>query len=252
MEEISEPGGAAGGSIHRKAIVRLGRFRYSAVEFLVALVLLFLVTPFVEDLVYGDLIEALLVTLVMAFGVLAVGERRRTLILALLLVTPALAAKWAHHIRPDLVPPEAFLAAGMVFFAFVFVHLLRFILRAPRVDTNVLCAGISGYLMLGLLWVPAYLLVASAASPERPAFFFSVPPGASHVMTGFNAFYFSFTSLTTLGYGDITPVSNVARTLAMLEAMCGTLFVGVLIARLVSLYSTPGPPAEQPRPPGGT
>jgi voltage-gated potassium channel Kch len=65
-------------------------------------------------------------------------------------------------------------------------------------------------------------------------------------MTRFNAFYFSFITLTTVGYGDITPVSPIARMLAVMEAMTGTLFLGVLIARLVSLYSAPGP-AEPPR-----
>ena len=59
-------------------------------------------------------------------------------------------------------------------------------------------------------------------------------------MSGFTAIYFSFITLATLGYGDITPVADVARMLAMLEAMTGTLFVGVMIARLVSLYSVPG------------
>ena len=60
------------------------------------------------------------------------------------------------------------------------------------------------------------------------------------VMSGFTAMYFSFTTLMTLGYGDITPVADVARMLAMLEAMTGTLFVGVMIARLVCLYSAAG------------
>jgi hypothetical protein len=63
-------------------------------------------------------------------------------------------------------------------------------------------------------------------------------------MQGFNAFYFSFVTLSTVGYGDITPVSKVARMLAALEAMTGLLYVAVLIARLVSLYSAPGS-AEQ-------
>jgi voltage-gated potassium channel Kch len=65
-------------------------------------------------------------------------------------------------------------------------------------------------------------------------------------MNRFNAFYYSFMTLTTVGYGDITPVSKVARMLAVMEAMSGTLFLGVLIARLVSLYSTPSP-AEAPK-----
>ena len=58
-------------------------------------------------------------------------------------------------------------------------------------------------------------------------------------INGFNGFYFSFITLSTVGYGDITPVSRIARWLAAMEAMTGLLYVTVLIARLVSLYSTP-------------
>jgi len=63
-------------------------------------------------------------------------------------------------------------------------------------------------------------------------------------MNGFTGFYFSFITLSTVGYGDITPVSRIARWLAAMEAMTGLLYVAVLIARLVSLYSAPGS-AEQ-------
>ena len=58
------------------------------------------------------------------------------------------------------------------------------------------------------------------------AFSFNTPSGTAAVMSGFTAIYFSFTTLMTVGYGDITPVADVARMLAMLEAMTGTLFVG--------------------------
>src|SRR5664279_573681 len=239
------------GSVPRRLAVvtaRFGLLRYSAVELLIALVLLFLVTPFVEGLPAGDLVEDALVTVVMVSAVLAIGARRRTLAIALLLVAPALVAKWANHVRPALVPPEIFLVAGGVFFVFVTGQLLHFILRAPRVDANVLCAGISGYLMLGLLWVPAYLLVARVTPPPG-AFVFTAGPDGGHALDGFNAFYFSFITLATVGYGDVVPISKVARMLAMMEAITGVFYMAVLVSRLVAVYSSTQPSAEEPHPP---
>ena len=96
--------------------------------------------------------------------------------------------------------------------------------------------SISAYLMLGLIWPMAYWLV-DQLTPG--AFAFNATTGTKESMEGFNAFYFSFVTLSTVGYGDITPVSKVARMLAAMEAMTGLLYVAVLIARLVGLYSTP-------------
>jgi len=60
-------------------------------------------------------------------------------------------------------------------------------------------------------------------------------------MDGFNALYYSFVTLTTMGYGDIVPVSRAARMLAVSEATTGVLYMSVLIARLVGMYSTVTP-----------
>jgi voltage-gated potassium channel len=212
--------------------------RYSALELLLALGLLFVSAPFVEDLPRGDLIEGVLLTLVMVSAVLAVGGRRKVLIVALVLLVPALAGKWLNHLRPDLLHPTIFLAASVVFFAFVIAHLLAFVVRAPRVDANVLCAGVAGYLLLGLLWVPAY---AAVARLNPHAFSLPAAPGAPAALDGFSAFYFSFITLCTVGYGDIAPVSKVARMLAVMEAITGLFYMAVLISRLVSLHSSAQP-----------
>jgi hypothetical protein len=217
--------------------VRPGLFRFSVARFLAALALLFVSSPFVQEFRYGDEVELVLTTLVLGTGVLAIGARRSTLVLAVILVTPAVLGKWLHHLWPQQFTGEIFQLGGLVFIGFVASRLLAFILRAPRVNSEVLCAGISIYLLMGLVWAFAYMLVGHHAPG---AFAYSVPAGTSHEMKGFNAFYYSFMTLTTVGYGDITPVSNVARMLAIMESMSGTLFVGVLIARLVSLYSAPG------------
>ena len=207
------------------------RLRVSAVGFLAALVLCLIVTPFVQGLREGQFYEAVLFTLVMCTGLIASGSCRR---LAFALVTFALAAIWLNQLWPRKCPALTFIVPGVAFLGVVIASLLGFILRAKRVDANVLCAGISIYLILGLLWGLAYTFVAQI-SPD--AFSFHSRSETVTVMGGFTAMYFSFTTLMTVGYGDITPVADVARMLAMLEAMTGTLFVGVMIARLVSLYS---------------
>jgi hypothetical protein len=228
----------------RPSLTHSGLFRFSVARFLAALVLLFFSSPFLEQLKNGPVLEVLLATLVMCMGVLAVGARHRTLVAAIILVVPAVLGTWLHHLWPAYCPLGAVLAARLIFLAFVVSRLLVFILRAPKVDSEVLCAGVSIYLLMGLVWAIAYLIVAQ----ESPgAFAFSVPPDSPHEMTRFNAFYYSFMTLTTVGYGDIAPVSKFARMLAVLESMSGTLFVGVLIARLVSLYSASAPSEESRR-----
>ena len=215
--------------------LRILRFRrVTTVELLIALALLFFFFPFVEEVKNGDVIISILLSLVLLSAVLAVADSKRVFFIALILAIPAIAGRWINHFQPDLVPPPLFLMAGLMLIAFVVANLLRFVLRAPSVNAEVLCASISAYLMLGLLWTLAYWLV-DQLTPG--AFAFNTATG-THSIRGFNAFYFSFVTLSTVGYGDITPVSKVARMLAAMEAMTGLLYVAVLIARLVSLYSS--------------
>jgi hypothetical protein len=215
---------------------RLGLRRFSTVELLVALALLFVSFPFVEEVKGGDIIVSILLSLVLLSAVLAVSHSKGVFLIALLLAAPAIVGRWINHFRPDLVPPAIFLVSGLVLVAFVVFNLLGFVLRAPSVNTEVLCGSISAYLMLGLIWTMAYWLVDQLT--PGGAFSFNTNAGRQS-MNGFNAFYFSFITLSTVGYGDITPLSRIARWLAALEAMTGLLYVAVLIARLVSLYSIP-------------
>jgi len=216
--------------------LRIPRFRrFTSVQLLAALALLFFFFPFVEEVKGGDIIVSILLSLVLLCAVLAVADRKRALVIAVALAVPAIAGRWISHFRPDLVPPPVFLTAGLILIAFVVANLLRFVLRAPSVNVEVLCASISAFLMLGLLWTVAYWLVDQL---DPAAFAFNTNEGRQSI-SGFNAFYFSFVTLSTVGYGDITPVSKVARMLAAMEAMTGLLYVAVLIARLVALYSSP-------------
>jgi hypothetical protein len=212
--------------------------RFNAMQLLIALAILIIAFPFVEKLDTGNLIISILFTLVMVSGILAVARRRMVLVIAAALAVPTLLFRWLNQYWPAVVPAELFLICGIAFILFVIINLLRFILRASSVTSDVLCTGISIYLMLGLLWTLGYWLVAELV-PN--AFAFNVASAAQSSMQGFNSLYFSFVTLATVGYGDISPVASSVRMLAVAEAITGLLYMSVLIARLVALYTAPRP-----------
>lgn len=227
---ISDAISLPGRSLRR---VEGGVLRLSMAHFLGALVLMLIMTPFVDELPAGDLIESALLSLVLGSAVLAVGARRSTLVIAVLLAIPAIASTWGSRFIGEAVSPEIAIVSALVFASFVAFHLLRFILLAPQVDGEVICAGIATYLMLGLLWAFAYELV-DRASPQ--AFTFASPAEAAPSLRGFTAIYFSMGTLSTGAFGDITPTSGLARMLATLEQATGVFYMALLVARLVSLY----------------
>lgn len=241
MPETSQPKPDAASTISTKRPAHIGNFRTSAAQFLASLILMLFVAPFVDEIEYGPAIDTALITLVLILGVLAVGRSRRTLVQAVVLMLPALLVRWIHHFQPQLFPAAVENISGLIFIGFVEFQLLHFILRAPRVNSEVLCAGVSGYLLLGILWMSAYMAV-SRLNPDlvHPTFSFNTGPASAHSLSQFEAYYFSFITLSTVGYGDITPLSPAARTLAMMEAMTGTLYMAVLISRLVALYTSQG------------
>jgi hypothetical protein len=210
---------------------REGLFRFSMAQFLVALIVLVVTYPFVLELEAGDIIESVLMMILLISAVLAVGSR--CWLLTILLVIPALAGPWLDRYWNGLVPSWIITGTHVVFVGYVVTRLLRFILRATRVNSEVMCAGISAYLMLGIMWTPAFLMVSQLS----PGSFSSVHFAANQPLGRFDALYLSFVSLTCLGCNDITPISKVARMLLMMESTTGVLYLAVLIARLVTLYS---------------
>jgi len=215
----------------RKSQLRIRRF--STIELLITLLLWMIVSPFIDVVPFGQFLDSILITAVLLSAVIVVGAGRRTRLIAILLAIPSVLGRWVDHFYPSF-PDPIYLVGGLLFVAFVVVQMLRFTLRAPRVNVEVLCAAIANFLMLGLIWIFAYQLVALL---DPSSFSFSSNPGAK-AMDGATAFYFSFVTLSTVGYGDITPVSSVARMLAILEAIVGMFYMTVLVARLVALYSS--------------
>ena len=212
-------------------------FRFSVSYFLGALVLNIFISPIVDRLRSGALIETMLITLLLLCAVLSIAGGRRALV-GVVLVAPAAIGEWLNYWRPELLIYVVTRGAGLLFIGFVVVQLLRFIVYAPRVDSEVLCAAIAGYLLSGFAWSLAFALLGRL---DPNSFVFTLGPKSGQSMNGFTGLYFSFITLSTVGYGDIIPLSEVARMLAILEAMFGMFYMALLIARLVSLYSSKSP-----------
>jgi len=125
-------------------------------------------------------------------------------------------------------------------FAAVFGFLLVSILftlgrvaRGTEVSANRLIGAVCIYLMLGVIWAVAYTTVAMI---DPQAFSGIQAPDGHGWDSGW--LYFSFITMTTLGYGDVAPVSAFARTLAYLQAIFGQFYIAILVAGLVSAYIT--------------
>jgi voltage-gated potassium channel len=211
-----------------------GMWRFSTMKLLVALVLLILMTPLFEEFAIGDLIEALMITVVLVAAIIAIGGTRSVFMAAVLLLGPALIEKWLSYLYPQSFHSCVFFGFGIAFMGLVVFKLLGYVLRSAQIDTDVLCAAISVYLLLGLIWALAYALLGQLA-PD--SFAFAANPHSSGRMDRFTAFYFSFVTLSTVGFGDVTPLSKLARTVAVMEAVTGTFYVAILIARLVAMYA---------------
>src|SRR5438445_11794490 len=102
----------------------MGLRRFSMVQLLIALALLFFFFPFVEEIKDGDIIVSLLLSLVLLSAILAVSSRGRTLTVALLLAIPAGAGRWLNHFQPPLLPPSICRVATIALIACVVANLL--------------------------------------------------------------------------------------------------------------------------------
>lgn len=222
-------------SANVETVVQEGRRRLSVAHLLTALTVMFISVPFVDSFRYGDVAESAIFTVVLLTAVGAVGGRRRTLIAAASLAVPALGARWLSHLFPGVVPVDVGLVLAIVFVVFVIAHLFRFVVTARQVNAEVLCAAISIYLLFAIVWSFAYTLLGRA---DPDSFTFTVPSDANATMKGFMALYFSMQVLTTITLGDILPISNLARVMAIVEAGAGVFYLAIMIARLVGLYSS--------------
>ena len=208
---------------------RIGRSKF--LFLLVVLVLHIAIYPFFEEEGFGGFAFKIFSMLVLFSCLFAIRQRTRILIVAMVLGGLSIVTNWnylVYELPGDLINHLVF---SLIFIVFITAMILGDVLKGSKVTTDNIYGGICVYLLLGYAWALIYRLVevihpgslnVTALGPEDP-------------IRMSDLIYFSYVTLTTLGYGDITPASTYSRSLAVLEAMTGSIYIAVFIARLIGI-----------------
>ena len=220
----------------------------------VALVVVIFVEVLAPDLVgvfhVGDLLIAALILAAMA----ATLPGRRSVVVTLVLGGLAVISRVIAAVRPDSpTQNDVVLFLSAVFFAKLIWNILHDIYGPERPTAERIFGALCAYVFVGVLFA---LLYAHLEFRDPSMNAFTISNGATIESTASETSlipvftYFSFVTLTTLGYGDITPVSDAARTLAWMEALLGQLYLAVMVAGFVAEHisrgNQKGSPGDQP------
>ena len=204
--------------------------RYSTL--LGSLIILFLLYPLMQKLGWARFWSWFFIAELL-IAVYSISEGTRSLRVAALLAAPAVLGELGFFVFESRETHWfAVISVGAFLAYVVFVVYKQSVFSKGRMTSDRVAGAISVYLLLGLLWALVYGVVSST-NPDAFKGLSAFDLENSGAQPDF--IYFSFVTLTTLGYGDMSPVSQIAKSLAWFEAVFGQLYLAVTIARLVSL-----------------
>ncbi len=210
-------------------------------KLLLSLLVYLLVSPFIPAGTMASLGVHAWLSLVLFFAARAVVKTRGRRSIALGLLGPLLALFWLSVFDVVQFSTEVSLALFVIYYALLVYAFVLQLVTSTEVNRNVIAGTLCLYLVIGLFWGACYNLLHAL---NNEAFSGNLVELANvskiHV---FN--YFSMVTLTTLGYGDITPQIPGAAALCQMEAIIGQFFTAVLVAWLVGMYRRPGSESSQ-------
>ncbi len=211
--------------------IRIGRFLFLFLSIILMLVL----RPLLGGMIRLNILTDLLFAAILISGLWAVSRRRGVFLAALLVAVPALVFGWLAPVTgSDLLRPLSRIFL-IIFLSITLMALLSYIVKAKEVSADIIMGASSSYFLIGLLWAFLFSLIETFAPGS-----FHFPESQMDKESQF--IYYSLITLTTVGYGDITPASTTARYYAALEAVTGQLYLAVLVAGLVGLRISQQPP----------
>jgi hypothetical protein len=216
--------------LDRAAQMRIG----SMVALLLLLLINVFVVPFTvaPDGVFARIARDVLLSLILLSGVAAVSDHRLQFTVAALVAGVAILVRWSIWLFPPEKTP-GFIDETTLFSLSILSGVIGIkVFSGGTVTFDRILGAVALYIMIGVIWAEAYQLVGiRVAGAFAGITHTGVPVDHS------NWIYFSFVTLTTVGYGDITPVAQAARSLSIFEALIGQLYPAIVLARLVSLHA---------------
>jgi hypothetical protein len=189
-----------------------------------------IIVPLVEEFVRLRMLMDIFWSAVFIAVVYAVSQKKHHIPIAVLLALPMLAAIWSRYFVENLTLGVVGGLCGAAFFIFAIIQILIFIYTQKEVTRDLIAGAAIVYLLMALAWSSIFGVLESL-SPGS----FSIPE-IEGVPVSRSFLYYSFVTITTLGYGDITPVTSLARSLCILEAVIGQLYLVVQVAWLVGVH----------------
>jgi hypothetical protein len=195
-----------------------------------ALLALLIALPFLAETAHGRLILTIVNVTVMLSAVAAVGRSRLSLVIAVALVAPALVLRF---LALGSNVPEYFamsMAFNSAFYTYVLADLLHYVLRRDVMTGDKLYGAVCAYILIAVLWANLHGVVQYVYPGSYGL------GGTTKALDMTELIYFSFTALTTSGFGDVTPLLVQSRFLTILEMLTGVMYIAILIARLTGVY----------------
>ena len=209
--------------------IHIGRFFF----LLISMVLMFALRPFLESFVRISYLMDIFFFVIFLSAVYAISQKRSTFIIALVMALLIEILIWLGHLTDisSLRTIGNFLA--ILFTGYTATVILSYLFTEDEITSDVIMGAICVYFLIGLAWAFIFFTL-ELFQPGS----FQMPQGQGIDLSHFS--YYSYVTLTTLGYGDITPISTQARSLALLEAIMGQLYLAILVARLVGIHIAQG------------
>ena len=207
--------------------------RYSFENLLAWLLLYLLVGPFLRAIPHVRFVLSTLLTFALASAIVTVTCRTRLFLVTTLLLVATLVLHWLTVFDLATLPPFLNSLAMALYLGVLIFSFSRYIFNARVIDSGLVSGALCLYLLLGMLWGSLYAILESV---HPGSFAGDLLAGSGNPAERLRHFqYFSFVTLTTLGYGDILPRTEGATALCQTEAIVGQFFMAVLVARLVGI-----------------